>query len=336
MHTLHVRCGSDIRATLKEAGFAGDFFEHSNPYCQGPLTRSPDNLDQRARFIAEAYGHSLEASFDTIRARLAEEDRRLAASAGEYDRVVLWMEHDTYDQFVLIQTLAHYAQTAPPRVLELIDINRFPGSVRFIGLGQLPPEALRLLWPRRCAVTENQLALAADTWHALTSDDPRALAAIMKAGTPALPNLAGALHRHFRELPSLENGLSLTQQLLLQVLATEATSIGRVFQVINGKLDPLPGYGDLMLLRTVDEMLQAARKPFERMPATGSNRFDDHLSMTELGRAVLLGQQDWLSLQPPARWVGGVCIANTGRAWRWSEASGEPILVEPPADRDTP
>src|SRR5262245_46126652 len=35
LKTLHLRCGSDIRQTLRDAGFSGDFLEHSNPYCQG-------------------------------------------------------------------------------------------------------------------------------------------------------------------------------------------------------------------------------------------------------------------------------------------------------------
>ena len=32
MRTLHIRCGSDLREPLREAGFRGDFYEHSYPY----------------------------------------------------------------------------------------------------------------------------------------------------------------------------------------------------------------------------------------------------------------------------------------------------------------
>ena len=42
-------------------------------------------------------------------------------------------------------------RTRRPRRLELINIGEFPGAVRFIGLGQLPPEALRMLWAKRRA-----------------------------------------------------------------------------------------------------------------------------------------------------------------------------------------
>jgi hypothetical protein len=44
-------------------------------------------------------------------------------------------------------------------MLELIAADEFPGSERYIGLGQLPSEALRLLWLSRKPVTPAQLAV---------------------------------------------------------------------------------------------------------------------------------------------------------------------------------
>ena len=110
-------------------------------------------------------------------------------------------------------------------MLELIAVNEFPGAERFIGIGQLPAEALRLLWSTRKPVTDVQLSLGNDAWNALTSDNPQRLAAIARSGTPALPILAPALHRHLGELPSIENGLSFTEHLLLQILSEGKVSL---------------------------------------------------------------------------------------------------------------
>ena len=41
MTTLHIRCGSDIKSTLREAGFTGDFLEYSDALCQGPVLDEP-------------------------------------------------------------------------------------------------------------------------------------------------------------------------------------------------------------------------------------------------------------------------------------------------------
>jgi hypothetical protein len=40
--TVHLRCGSDIRESLRRAGFVGDFLEFSDPYCWGPVPRNGD------------------------------------------------------------------------------------------------------------------------------------------------------------------------------------------------------------------------------------------------------------------------------------------------------
>ena len=150
LKTLHIRCGDDIRQTLPDAGFIGDFLKYSDPYCQGPVIDGPDFHAIRAEFLSTSYGMH---SFDETLTGLQEEDNGLAKAAQEYERVVLWFEHDSYDQLILIRILSLFAQTGSPKKLEIIDLNHFPGSIKFWGLGQLPPEAIRMVWNRRQPVT---------------------------------------------------------------------------------------------------------------------------------------------------------------------------------------
>jgi hypothetical protein len=319
--TLHLRCGSDIAATLQDAGFTGTFLEYADPFGQGPVTAAPDWLAQRARFLTEAYGERRVGSFDACLAQRQQEEDRLAAAARDAERVVLWVEHDSYDQLALIRWLALFAQAGAPRILELVAVNHFPGSTRFIGLGQLPPEAMRLLWAARRPVTAAQLALGKETWDALRLPEPHALVAIMRSGTPDLPDLAPALHRHLRELPSTSNGLSLTGQLALEILAEESRSIGRAFHVLQER-DPLPWLGDLMFLHVVEAMARAREPVFDLGPEPPPEAWHRRrLAITETGREVLRGARDFLALDPPARWVGGVEIRPRAPAWRWDEAS---------------
>jgi hypothetical protein len=206
LKTLHIRCGSDIQQTLVEAGFVGDFLVHAIPYCLGPVTTGPNRDAVMARFLVEAFpdangGLVYERELEGLRRG----EQRLHRTAEDCERVILWFEHDSWDQLVLVRLLAHYENAKRPRVLELIIADEFPGGQRYIGLGQLPPEALRLLWPGRKPVTPAQLSLGNDAWTALASDDPRPLAALVRSGTPPLPVMAPALHRHLRELPSVTN-----------------------------------------------------------------------------------------------------------------------------------
>jgi hypothetical protein len=320
MPTLHVRCGSDIEQELLRAGFTGDFLSLWDPFTEGPVISGADWIEVRARYLA---GGPIDLTYEDLLRELTEADERLASSAARYERIVLWMEHDSHDQLSLIRCLARYARIRPPKVLELISINHFPGSRRFIGLGQLPPEAMRLLWRRREAVAAEGLTVAADAWAAVTSDDPRRLAELARTGTRALPHLTPALHRHLRELPSLANGLSLTEHLTLQMLDETSMTMGELFRTLHAEREPLPFLGDSMFLHIVTEMGRAALPVFTRVP--GEHPFQDRLSITDAGREVLRGVTDWLSLLPPPRSVGGVRIDAAGPNWRWDDAQQDVV-----------
>jgi hypothetical protein len=319
MPTLHVRCGSDIKGELEAARFSGDFLSVWDPFPVGPVTDAPDWITQRARFHAEI-GTARDVGCDAFLAELTDADRRLAASAADYARVVIWTEHDSHDQLSLIRCLATYARTGPPRVLELISIDHFPGSRRFIGLGQLPPEALWLLWNQRQVINAERLSLGAAAWAALTSRDPRALAAIARTRTPALPHLAPAVHRHLRELPSSVNGLSLTQSLLLQILDRGSASVNDLWRISQGELEPMPFLGDTMFLHILNDTGRARPVVYERSVLDPERPFSDRLAITQTGHEVLRGVIDWLTLYPPVRWLGGVRIDPSTPSWRWDEA----------------
>jgi hypothetical protein len=318
MPTLHIRCGSDIKGELEAARFSGDFLEVWDPSPVGPVTDAPDWIAQRARFHADT--ETVRDDYDLFLAELTAAERRLAASAERYERVVIWTEHDSHDQLSLIRCLAHYARTRPPRVLELISVNHFPGSRRFIGLGQLPPEAMWMLWNRRQVIDAGRLSLGAAAWAAFTSDDPRALTAIVRTRTPALPHLGPALHRHLQELPASLNGLSLTQSLLLQILLTQPATVGDMWRILQAELEPLPFLGDTMFLHILNEMGRANPAVYERSELDPDRPFSARLTITQTGQEVLRGVTDWLSLHPPVRWLGGVQIDPSTPNWRWDEA----------------
>jgi hypothetical protein len=230
---------------------------------------------------------------------------------------------------VLLRLLSHYANARRPRVLELIIVDEFPGGDRFIGIGQLPAEALRLIWFNRKPVTSAQLSLGDQGWLALGNDDPRALASLMRSGTPALPVMARALHRHLCELPSVNNGLSLTEQVVLQILSEGSATLNQVFQVLSKEREPLPWIGDLGLRDVVDNMLKTTEPPLTRvMPPPGERSFRQQLTITPTGLALLRGERDWHTLQPPPRWVGGVNVRPGIPGWRWDETKREVIWRE--------
>ena len=324
--TLHIRCGADLREPLKAAGFAGSFLEYSDPLCQGPVRADEGWPARRAAFVAQAYGARLGQDGRQIAAKLDGAEAALRAAAGCYARIVLWVEHDSYDQLILARCLAQFADT-PPQRLELISVDQYPGGVRFVGLGQLPPEALRLLWSGRQPVSQQQARAGRAVWDKLRLADPTPLAAAARAGIPGLPHLAGAIRRHCQELPWLQDGLSLTERLVLQILSEGMRTVGEVFHALMLEREPLPWLADAMLLHIVESMKRARGPVLTGTSEDVAQRWpDERLAITPLGRAVLAGQVDWLSLSPPERWLGGVHVPAAAPCWRWDERTAATVV----------
>jgi hypothetical protein len=89
----------------------------------------------------------------------------------------------------------------------------------------------------------------------------------------------------------------------------------------------MPFLGDMMFLHILNEMGRAHPAVYERSVLDPEHPFSDRLSITPTGREVLEGVTDWLSLQPPVRWVGGERIDPSAPNWRWDEARQEVTMA---------
>ena len=336
--TLHIRCGTDLKSTLPSGGFIGDFLEYSDPYGQGPILLNDNFINTRAKFLHESYDPLFDNRPDDSRKAKTLEDTRthlitahdkLKQAAQKYKRVVLWFEHDGYDQLILAKLLSFYARNNMPEKLEIISINHFPGSVRFIGMGQLPAEAIRLLWQQRQAVNQKQLKLGERVWSALGESSPLPLYNITKSKEiKCLAHMEAALRRHLQELPSTRNGLSLTEQLSLEMLNEESMTAGQLFKKLATERDPLPWLGDIMYWFILQSMMQASQPVFVISECDLIKPWHERvLTITDTGKEVLAGTQDWLLLNPPERWLGGVKLDGRQTCWRWDDGRGLPILV---------
>lgn len=254
---LHIRCGSDIQQALPEAGFHGDFLEFSDPFCVGPVSYDYDP-EQRARFLYNSYGDELESEFPEMLAGLKHAYQRLLNSVRDFQNVVLWFEHDPYDQCILMFLLSQFHRTGMPGRLWLVTTNAFPGSVRFQGLGQLPPEGLRLLWQSRRPVSAGQCREADQHWRAYTDPDARVFHRYMHQLTDCtLPYFKTAALRQLQERPVAQGQLPLTQQLTLELLSEASPQkAGQLFRGLMLEKEPLPFLGDLMYWAILTEMAE--------------------------------------------------------------------------------
>ncbi|EAQ67194.1 hypothetical protein MED121_14744 [Marinomonas sp. MED121] len=265
---LHIRCGSDIEKALNHAGFRGAFLEFSDPFCVGPVTYDYD-LEQRAHFLYESYCKEyMEQDYAQVLADLSLRFKRLKASIKGDQHVVLWFEHDPYDQFILIYILSFYHRFGLPNKLWLVTTNAFPGGARFQGLGQLPPEGLRLLWQTKQAVTPALCQEADRHWAAFTHPNPQVFHQYVQGlAVSHLPYFKTAALRQLQDQPIQANQLPLTQQFILELLSESgAQTAGHLFRHVMTQKEPLPFLGDIMFWHILQKMEASDLVQFADMP----------------------------------------------------------------------
>lgn len=214
---LHVANGHCTTRLIEDAGVPGRTQIWADPLHDGPVpdVRDEELVPVRAAFLAGAPNVTVDDVAADLRGwRAAVDDH-----AG-YDELVLWFEHDLFDQLNLIQVLARIGRDRPvPTPVSLVSIDRFPGHPEFKGLGELAPADIASLFGARRPVTPAQFALGAAAWDAFRGIDRRRIAAFLDRDTSALPFLAAALRRYLEDAPSEPDGLTRSERRLLDQLA---------------------------------------------------------------------------------------------------------------------
>jgi hypothetical protein len=320
---LHVTNGDSAASTLRKTALGGDVVSWRDALHEGPVPALPrgELMRTRARFLAECgWGRA-----DDVRASLEERDRRLLDALGGDCRVVLWFEHDLYDQLQLVDVLALAAASgAAP---ELIVVGSF--------LGPLPAHELEALWPSRREAPPAALATATSVWAAFRAPEPTALADWAARDDADLPFLRAALRRLLEELPSAQDGLSATERRALEAVAGGAAAPPEAF-VAAQRLEDAAFLGDTWFYRTLTTLGRGEGRLIEDgdgLPLPAPPPLGDagafarlRLRLTPNGERVLRGQGDRVELLGIDRWLGGTHL-TPGNAWRWDVAAAE--LVRP-------
>jgi hypothetical protein len=329
---LHIRCGEDILAKLDLAGVPGRKLSWADPLCEGPWLPYERAFARpvRARFLAERYALDFMSSLDA----LATADEALEGAADEGE-VVLWFEHDLFDQPILAWLLTQLAPFAERGVrVSLVQLGDHPSVERFVGLGQLDAPTLGALFPRREPVRAETFALAERAVQAWSAPDPAALEDLRRPD-PALPHLAAAIERYLAEYPSAGDGLALSERMGLEAIADGVRTARAVFAHVQQR-EARPWMGDAMLfarLRVLSEGAAPLLRVDGAWPTLDDAVGDPGLSLTDTGRRVLAGEADWLAVQPQERWMGGVHLRPGGTDWRWDVASRRVVSRGAPARR---
>ena len=324
---LHVLNGDETRTVFERAGLPGEVMVWRDILVEGPVDAGSDAvpaLDARVAFLAERLAIDRD-----IYARGARAQAEALDAASSHDEVALWFEQDLFCAVNLWRLLDWFARRAPATRLSLV----YPSTDDLKGLGAAQPPELAALFAGRTPVSEATRALGARAWAAYASADPLDGATLADADDTALPFVRGGFRCHLGRFPSVANGLNEVESATLAVLRRGSRDFPELFREVTGHPRVRRhGMGDVQLagvVRGLAPLLRIEDRPDSPGPVRASKggvggpfEAPHVISITQLGRDVVSGDTDWLSVRPIDTWLGGVRLLAGGPLWRWDAARG--------------
>ncbi|MEK5058299.1 hypothetical protein BK126_08415 [Paenibacillus sp. FSL H7-0326] len=312
---LHIVNGDIVANKLKQSGIQGEILVWREIYSCGPLfEHMEDEVNSSVR--AEALERQLGIPAGEYMAQCRSQELVLKR-LGAFDEVVLWFEHDLFDQTILAYLLHWFQQNETARVkLNLLSIGSYPGIQLFRGLGQLSLPELQALSGTWHLLSRDELELGSAWWRAYISSNPSELAQLLEKTeeeTSILPFAKKAFTAHLSRLPSFQNGLGCVEQEVLAALKSGGRGPHSLFREVGDRLYLL-GMGDLEFWSILKRMA-AGSAPVLQL--AGSDRFPDYqfipagfkeavLTITEQGEKVLGGSVHYMQDLTEEVWYGGI------------------------------
>jgi RNA polymerase sigma factor (sigma-70 family) len=326
---LHVANGTCTTRIIEAAAIPGARSIWADPLYEGPVPgelADADLLDVRMRFLsgggdlAQVAWAGGDLSLDPVND--LREWRATIARHDLYDELILWFEHDLFDQLNLIQLLPWIHDHVPAaKRVSLICIASFPGRPDFKGLGELTPDELASLLETRRPVDDAQHAVARRAWDAFREPTPEPLDQLRREDTSALPYLASAIARFLQEYPWTTDGLSRTERRLLQVANGHGIALSKAFgRMIDGEQVYFVTDGSLAGMAEALSRTSPPLLTLDPSDASDGSALRGTVALTDVGRAVLAGQLDRVAACGIDRWLGGVHLEGRNAIWRWDDA----------------
>lgn len=330
---LYLTNGDSALNIMRDAGVLDEVLPWRDVLHDGPVPggMALEELSEvRAKFLNSVSMGSLDLLRDSFHVR-----DTLIARASEFDEIILWFEHDLYDQLQILQILSYLKsigvnnQAGLHTQVSMICIDQFPGIEPFYGLGQLNADQMKTLVGSQLTVSPQQFDLAFLAWRAFTDSSPLGLLEILQLDTSALPFLKSAVRRFLQEYPAIYNGLSRTEEQILRLVDEGVEKPYRLFAA-NQELEEAVYLGDWSYWQYIYGLCNGG-SPLLSIMSGGEFVFppqendrekfrNQRLTLTDTGRAVLAGEAHWLELHEIDKWLGGVHCHKDRSLFCWDES----------------
>ena len=296
---LNIINGEAVTDRLKIAKISGTFLPWQDFLHEGPV---PENLSLEAlsKIRAKYISNKGLGSFDKIHQSFKERNSTLN-SFKKYQKIILWFEHDLYDQLQFIQILDwffKYASKVTPIYYISCDKHLYNYTQK---------ELNELLLYNKEIVSHTHYIIAKKAWSAFCSSTPEAWVKLQDDDISELPFLKHTIFRMLEEYPNTINGLSRTAHQALLIIQDNIHHPQEIFERYQ-ETEKFKFMGDILFWDILKELVD--------QDLLNSRDEGRHLRITSLGKEVIQGNLNWLNINQIDKWIGGVHLTQQN-VWCW-------------------
>lgn len=250
---LHITNGDSTTNYLKSLKFEGEFITWREMLCEGKTSidvGSETFWKTRFEFLKSSYKVTKKTFIDFT----LKEYRNLCQKS-EQKEIVLWFEYDLFCQINMIAIISWLKRYRKGEKITLVCSGDVEGSDIKLGLSELNKKQLKEHYKNRVELSQDDIEYADYVWQLYCSDSPLRLETVHQFN-PMSPfvYLTDALNMHLKRFPSVENGLNVVENYIIQT-ANETQPKSRHEFIGNLLKDNrILGYGDLQYQQKLERM----------------------------------------------------------------------------------
>ena len=296
---LNIVNGDMAVEIMKKAHINGDFLPWNDFLHEGPVPKT-SFLSQLSKIRSKYIYQQGFGLLKEIEDNFYERDNILE-NYHKYEKIILWFEHDLYDQLQLLQLLTWFKTNNIETIkLTLVSTHNYIGECS-------KDEIIKLLLYEQ-VINEKYLSVANRAWLAFQEPNPIKWFELLNSNTDILPFLKDTIKRILEEFPNTRNGLSRSAHQALLTISKGVDNPRDIFDRCQ-KYERHRFMGDVIFWKILDEFIENR--------VISSQRNGKILKITELGRKLLNGKINYLHIKPINRWIGGTKLTNDN-VWCWN------------------
>ena len=294
--TLHIVSSTTVINVMQQANLYGDFLAWQDFLHEGPTPKnfSLQQLSKiRAYFLSEHRYTSLNKALETFEYR-----NNILENYKNYKKIILWFEQDLYDQLQLLQIL-DWLETHLNKDIEvtLVLTDKYFAEYSF--------QELQEASLQKNIMTKKDFQLGKKIWSAFSDTTPLSWFKLLDKSNSDPLSLKKSIQRLLEEYPNTMNGLSRTEHQALMSIFKEKRLKEDIFME-SQKEEEKPFIADIIFWKILDDFIK------HKLTIQESN----NIYITDLGKDVLNGKKNWITIKNIDHWIGGVQL-SPDNLWCW-------------------